>query len=90
VFNTIQKNNIFNFSTGPNAPNDGVLSSEMTLADPAVVYNVLQCAAYAAMAIMIMRLKLFFVPQLCILVSLIGNEKVKVCATTIRTMALST
>ncbi|XP_023338051.1 probable C-mannosyltransferase DPY19L1 [Eurytemora carolleeae] len=48
-------------------------SKEVITVDPAVVYNVLQAVAYAALAIMIMRLKLFLTPQLCILSSLLAS-----------------
>ena len=45
--------------------------------DPAVFYNLIQMCVYAVMAIMIMRLKLFWSPQLCIVSGLIASEKVK-------------
>ena len=44
--------------------------------DPCVAYNLLQMACYAVMAAIIMRLKLFLSPQLCIVASLICSEKV--------------
>jgi hypothetical protein len=41
--------------------------------DPAAVYNLLQCAAYGVMAVLIMRLKLFLTPHLCLLTSLLAG-----------------
>ena len=41
--------------------------------DPLIVYNMFQLVAYALMAFMIMRLKLFWVPHLCIFASLLGS-----------------
>jgi len=76
LLNTIQKFNFFGILKGQNPGNGSDLDKKMTFADAAVVYNVLQCGAYCAMAVMIMRLKLFFVPQLCILAALIGNTEV--------------
>jgi len=39
-----------------------------------VVYNMLQLIAFSLMAFIIMRLKLFWVPQLCVFVSFLGNN----------------
>ena len=44
--------------------------------DPVMVYHVLQTTAFCMMALIIMRLKLFFTPQLCILTALLLNAKV--------------
>ena len=73
AYNTAQKYNIFGLQ---NSPNDRDLDKNLTLCDPATVYNLLQLVAYACMAIIIMRLKLFFAPQLCIVAALLGNKKV--------------
>lgn len=43
--------------------------------DPAAFYNILQMLAYAVMAILIMRLKLFFTPHMCIIASLLASKK---------------
>ncbi len=43
--------------------------------DPAVIYNMLQTVAYGVMAVLIMRLKLFLTPHLCILAALLASPK---------------
>jgi len=57
-------------------PQNSDLDASLTILDPATLYNVLQLTVYAGMAIMIMRLKMFFTPQLCIVASMLGNKKV--------------
>ena len=47
-------------------------------ADPGVVYNVAQMACYGVMAAIIMRLKLFFTPQLCVVAGLLAAKKLLV------------
>ena len=44
--------------------------------DPVVAYHLLQTAAFGFLAIIIMRLKLFFTPQLCLLTAILCNKKV--------------
>ncbi|TRY79739.1 hypothetical protein TCAL_08341 [Tigriopus californicus] len=44
--------------------------------DPSVAYNLLQLICYAGMAIIIMRLKLFFTPQLCIVAGIIASPQI--------------
>ncbi|KHN78535.1 C-mannosyltransferase dpy-19 [Toxocara canis] len=40
-----------------------------------IVYNAIQCVCFAIMAGMIMRLKLFFTPHLCIMAAVLANTK---------------
>ena len=44
--------------------------------DPVVAYHLLQTAAFGFLAIIIMRLNLFFTPQLCLLTAILCNKKV--------------
>lgn len=41
-----------------------------------VVYHVIQCVCFGIMAGLIMRLKLFFTPHLCIVAAILANTKV--------------
>ena len=43
--------------------------------DPAILYNVIQMMAYGVMAILIMRLKLFLTPHMCIVAGLLASKK---------------
>ena len=56
--------------------NDGCPAEKLDI-DPVMVYHVLQVGAFGIMAMIIMRLKLFFTPQLCILSALLLHKKVK-------------
>ena len=57
--------------------NTSTKSPEKIDIDPVMAYHTLQTAAFCLMAIIIMRLKLFFTPQLCILSALLLNTKVR-------------
>ncbi|RDD40199.1 putative C-mannosyltransferase DPY19L1 [Trichoplax sp. H2] len=52
------------------------LESNFMESESHIVYHVVQAAAFCIMATLIMRLKLFFTPQLCLLTSLIASEKI--------------
>jgi len=54
----------------------GVVLDTQQQVDPAALYNLLQCAAYGVMAVLIMRLKLFLTPHLCILTSLLAGPSI--------------
>ncbi len=71
LVNTIQK-----YGWPFSQPKSSDLDASLTVLDPATLYNVLQLTVFAGMAIMIMRLKMFFTPQLCIVTALLGNKKV--------------
>ena len=43
--------------------------------DPAPLYNLLQTLAYAVMAVLIMRLKLFLTPHLCLMAGFLASSK---------------
>jgi uncharacterized membrane protein len=45
--------------------------------DAAVVYNVAQMVCYGIMALIIMRLKLFFTPQMCVVAGLLASKKAR-------------
>ncbi|KJH47780.1 zinc finger, C4 type [Dictyocaulus viviparus] len=50
-------------------------SREQSKPHAEVFYNVVQMCCYAVMAVLIMRLKLFFTPHLCICSALLANDK---------------
>ena len=51
-------------------------AAEEEATDPCVAYNVVQMVCYGVMAVIIMRLKLFFSPQLCVVAGLLASKKV--------------
>lgn len=44
------------------------------------VYHILQCLMFTIMSILIMRLKLFLTPQMCVLAGMVTSKKVCNCA----------
>ena len=68
---------ILYFADKRNAAAVGASSkSEYESIDPVVAYHSLQAVAFAFLAGIIMRLKLLFTPQLCVLSALLCNYKV--------------
>lgn len=51
------------------------VNKSLSYLEPDAVYNVMQLAAFTVMAILIMRLKLFFTPHLCIVTSMFAGRK---------------
>ena len=76
VTNTVQKYVLPIWKPESPVKDEENLHKSLTLMDPALVYNLAQMVAYGGMAAIIMRLKLFFVPQLCIVAAMLGNKKV--------------
>ena len=50
-------------------------SGEVRRVDAASVYNVAQMALYGGMAAIIMRLKLFLTPQLCVVAGMLASKR---------------
>ena len=50
-------------------------SGEVRQVDAASVYNVAQMALYGGMAAIIMRLKLFLTPQLCVVAGMLASKR---------------
>ena len=63
-------------SSSPNVEEIQVDRSMRSKPNAENLYNIFQCAAYVLMAIIIMRLKLFMTPHLCIMTSLLASKKI--------------
>ena len=76
VFLFVLMKTTFYFADKDNAA--ATSKSENESIDPVVAYHSLQTVAFAFLAGIIMRLKLLFTPQLCVLSALLCNCKVGV------------
>ncbi|ESO05865.1 hypothetical protein HELRODRAFT_105874 [Helobdella robusta] len=62
-------------SSSSHSSNPSSSSSPPDLEQASFVYHTFQLSAYSAMAIIIMRLKLFWTPHLCLMTSLLANQR---------------